>query len=69
MVFKYLQKVLEKYGMDQCKIRSTPCEANPSVFNKSGKNNEFEESPRKHREIIGGLIYAMTPSWLVLDCN
>ena len=31
MTQSHLKGVLKKYGMDQCKPRSTPCETKPSV--------------------------------------
>ena len=62
----YLQRILEKYGMADCKPRSTPCELRPSIPQKS----DICDNPRTYREIIGSLIYAMTCtrpdlSWVV----
>ena len=51
----YLNKILIKFGMEQCKPRSTPSEVNPTAFD----SNETDEPQRKYREIIGSLIYAM----------
>ena len=46
----YLKNVLEKFGMDQCKPRFTPCEIKPTVYT----NTDIEEIPdnddRKYRE-------------------
>ena len=53
----YLQNVLEKFEMQNCKPRGTPCEMNPSASNPSQAYEH--QSPRKYREIIGSLIYAM----------
>ena len=52
---KYLQKVLVRFGMEQCKPRSTPCELKPSAFN---SEDSFSDPKMKYRE-IGSLIYAM----------
>ena len=53
----YLQNVLVKFEMADAKPRSTPCETNPSAVNRS----QYEhQSPRRFREIVGSLIYAMT---------
>ena len=30
---KYFGKILVKFGMEQCKPRSTPCEMKPPAFN------------------------------------
>ena len=65
----YLKNVLEKFGMDQCKPRFTPCEIKPTVYTIT----DIEEIPnddRKYREIVGSLVYAITCtrpdlSWVV----
>ena len=51
---KYIEKILEKYDMIDCKPRSTPSEQKPD---KGG--NQDPVDPRKYREIIGSLIYLM----------
>ena len=55
---RYLSNVLEKYGMGQSKRRSTPCELKPSAL--INPNELPDEFPRRYREIVGSLIYAMT---------
>ena len=65
----YLKGVLKKYGMYQCKPRSTPCETKPSVVSKDGQN-DVSDDLRRYREIVGSLVYAMTYtrpdlSWIV----
>ena len=65
----YLKGVLKKYGMDQCKPRSTPCETKPSVVSKDGQN-DVSDGLRRYHEIVGSLVYAMTCtrpdlSWIV----
>lgn len=69
---KYIEKMLERYGMSECKPRYTPCE--PKI---EGSNSEDRDSdnvgianPKEYREIVGSLIYAMTCtrpdiSWIV----
>ena len=65
----YLQGVLKKFGMDQCKPRYTPCELKPST-EPTNTDNNMEEDNRRYREIVGSLVYAMTTtrpdlSWVV----
>jgi len=50
-----LTKLLEKYQMENCKPRSTPCELKLN-FNPGQVSNDCT----KYREIVGSLIYAMT---------
>ena len=51
---KYIQKVLEKFEMSDCKHRSTPSEM------KILSNSEEPADATKYRELVGSLIYAMT---------
>ena len=53
---KYLCKVLERFGMSDCKPRSTPSEL------KADSNEQPIElaDPKTYREAVGCLIYAMT---------
>ena len=51
---KYIDKILEKYDMNDCKPRSTPSEQKPDEG-----GNQDPVDPRKYREIIGSLIYLM----------
>ena len=52
---RYLTKVLEKFGMNDCKPRCTPSEQKITCH----ENGEVVDS-RRYREIIGSLIYLMT---------
>ena len=54
----YLHNILQKFDMLDVKPRSTPCELNPSAVNPS--QSYEQQSPRRYREIVGSLIYAMT---------
>ena len=54
---QYLKKILEKFGFENCKPRGTPCEANPEVYNTDTITDEND--PRKYRQMIGSLVYAM----------
>ena len=54
---RYITKMIEKFGMSDCKPRSTPCECKPDDTNQF--NNECVD-PTKYREIVGSLIYAAT---------
>ena len=51
---RYILKMLDRFGMKDCKPRATPCEQ------KLGCNNDLMTDPKRYREIIGSLIYAMT---------
>lgn len=50
---RYIQKMLEKYGMSDCKPRATPCEHKPE----QGCDEPVDS--RKYREVVGSLIYLM----------
>jgi len=51
----YLTKLLEKYNMENCKPRSTPCELKLNL-----NSDEMYDTFANYREIVGSLIYAMT---------
>ena len=55
---RYLKKILARFGMEDCRPRSTPCEVNPAAFDP----DESDEPQKKYREIVGSLIYAMVCS-------
>ena len=66
---RYLQSILQKYGMFDCKPRSTPCEVSTSASH-SVSDSSLSDNPRVYREIVGSLIYTMTCtrpdlSWVV----
>ena len=50
---RYIEKILPKFGMGDCKPRSTPCEMD--IMKTSDKVNLIDSKP--YREIIGSLIY------------
>ena len=54
---QYLKKILEKFGFENCKLRGTPCETNPDVYNTDTITDEIH--PRKYRQMIGSLVYAV----------
>lgn len=62
---RYISKVLERFGMSQCKPRSTPCEQ------KIEHDSDADPVDAKtYREVVGSLIYIMTCtrpdlSWVV----
>ena len=59
----YIKNILSKFKMENCKPRSTPCEANLEVYKSNNNNSIHEESPSgTYREIVGSLVYAMTCS-------
>ncbi|KAL2087987.1 hypothetical protein ACEWY4_016815 [Coilia grayii] len=49
----YVCKLLERFNMQDCKPRSTPCE--PKLIYTDG--DEKLSDPRKYREVVGSLIY------------
>ena len=66
---RYILKMLEKFGMSDCKPRSTPCELKVEGDSKEDSNNEVL-NPKEYKEIVGSLIHAMTCrrpdiSWIV----
>ena len=65
----YLRTILEQFGMEQCKPRSTPCELKLSAYIDE-IDDEGPEDERTYREIVGSLVYAITCtrpdlSWVV----
>jgi len=62
---KFITKILEKFGMNDCKPRSTPCEQKHN-FDDDGEAVDATQ----YREVVGSLIYLMTStrpdlSWIV----
>ena len=65
---QYLMSILQKYGMSECKPRSTPSE--PRASTTSTDAAPLSENPRVYRELVGSLLYATTCtrpdlSWVV----
>ena len=52
---RYIQKILDRFGMSDCKPRTTPCEQRFE-----GMSDSEQVDPRRYREIVGSLIYLMT---------
>lgn len=66
----YIQRMLERFGMSECKPRSSPCELKTDITTSEGNDKNETVNPRGYREIVGSLIYAMTCtrpdiSWVV----
>ena len=55
---KYIEKLLKKFQMIDCKPKSTPCDL--SVITLLGDSSEYLEDSKYFREIVGCLIYVMT---------
>ena len=55
---KYVEKILSKFEMSDCKPKSTPCDL--SVSKVMDDDSEILHNPRLYREIVGSLIYIMT---------
>ena len=55
---KYVDKLLERFNMIDCKTKPTPC---PLGINKElGNDSKLLENNSLYREIVGSLIYLMT---------
>ena len=54
---QYCQKILKKFGMENCKPRKSPCDEG---LDKGPDSSTTLDDPRLYREIVGSLIYAMT---------
>ena len=55
---RYIQKVLNKYGMDDCNPKSIPC--TPGIHMELSHNSKILYDVRLYRGIVGSLIYVMT---------
>ena len=53
---KYIERILSKFNMENCKTRQTPCEMN---FNKISDDKVELIDDKLYREIVGSLIYVM----------
>ena len=53
---EYIRKVLKRFGMEDCKPRSTPCEQNPSAYETDCTD---PVDIHDYRQMVGSLIYAM----------
>lgn len=67
---RYILKMLERFGMSNCKARYTPSELKWESDNNEEDNSKEVVDPKEYREIVGSLIYAMTCtrpdiSWVV----
>ncbi|XP_070408090.1 uncharacterized protein [Nothobranchius furzeri] len=52
---KYIQKILERSGMSDCKTRVTPCETKCDLTVEGDPTD-----PKEYRAMVGSLIYIMT---------
>lgn len=52
----YIEKILKRFGMEDCKPRCTPCEMDPNAY-----ANDYNQPVDQHnyRQMVGSLIYAM----------
>ena len=53
---RYVSKILDRFGMQDCKARETPCEPKLEYT----EDAEKMKDPRKYREAVGSLIYLST---------
>ena len=59
---RYILKMLDRFGMKNCKPRATPCEQ------KLDGNNDLMTDPKKYREIIGSICDDLHKPRYQLDC-
>ena len=56
----YINNILERFGMSECKPRFTPCEMNLEAYETVDDDDDFVDNITKYREIVGCWVYAMT---------
>nr|XP_047137396.1 uncharacterized mitochondrial protein AtMg00810-like [Hydra vulgaris] len=56
----YLQNVLQKFGFDNCKPRSTPCKQVPNSYHNQESIKSNDSEIKLYRQMVGSLLYAMT---------
>lgn len=56
---RYARKILDRFDMQNCKSRETPCELKLDY----SEDSENIREPRKFREAVGSLIYLSTCTW------
>lgn len=55
---KYIENILSRFEMENCKPRSSPCET--MILNKDTPEESAPVDSRLYREIVGSLVYIMT---------
>ena len=55
---KYVENILNRFGMTDCKPKPTPCEIDANTI-RYADSTELSDY-RVYREIVGSLIYVMT---------
>lgn len=53
---RYVNKILERFGMQECRVRETPCE--PKL--EYSEDSEQLKDPKEYREAVGSLLYSST---------
>ena len=53
---KYINKILQRFNMSECRVRDTPCEQKLEYSNDAVKMTDI----RMYREAVGSLIYLTT---------
>ena len=53
---RYVNKILDRFEMQECRVRETPCEPKLEYSEDADKMTE----PKKYREAVGSLIYLST---------
>ena len=54
---QYLQKILEKFGFENCKPRATVCEKNPDAHCSNTVTDEVDS--KKYHQMVGSLVNTM----------
>ena len=52
----YIERVLKKYGMDECKPVATPADMNVKLLKDDGVSNEVDCTV--YQAMVGSLLYA-----------
>ena len=57
---KYVQRILDRFKMSECKLKPLPYDL--SVYNENSNDSKELVDAKLHREIVGSLVYVMTAS-------
>ena len=64
---QYIEKVLLKFGMADCKPKPTPCVL--GIEKVSDEESPSLEDPGEYRAIVGSLIYCFDKRVRLINCS